>query len=424
MENEKVLSDEMTEMNMAGAAVKPKRMSRQTLLVLVMTAFLSSMGMTIVFPVLPFIVGKYDNNPDNLASVVGWLSSIYAIGQFIAAPGLGVLSDHFGRRPILLICLAGSALGYVFFGIGGSLWVLFLGRIIDGLTGGDISILSAYVADVSEPEERGKLFGLFGAAMGMGFIVGPVIGGWTAKISYEAPFFLSAGLTGLIMLMALIYMPESLNKSQRSTSIRLSELNPLKQLRDLLKLSGLPLLLLVGVLYRLPFVFLGVNFAVLTLDSLQADPGSIGSLFLIIGVIDIVVQGVLIGKLLPIFGERTLMVVGFVMQTVAYGLMASIVFVASPVLLVVGVIFYAVSSGLIEPSLSSMISRAISPEKQGVVQGSNQALTSLIEITVPIAGGLLYTQIGHASPYILGSIIMVLAAGLVLVSIPKLSRRE
>ena len=235
----KISSSEMTEAAAADATeASPKtgqKISSQTLIVVLATAFLSSIGITIVYPVLPFIVGKYITNPDDLASIVGWLSSTYAIGQFVAAPALGVLSDRFGRRPILLICLAGSALGYLLFGIGGALWVLFLGRIVDGLTGGDFSILTAYVADVSEPAERGKLFGMFGAAAGVGFIVGPVIGGYSAKLSYETPFFLSAFVTGLIMLLAIFYLPESLAKSRRATTIRLGELNPLKQLKNLPK---------------------------------------------------------------------------------------------------------------------------------------------------------------------------------------------
>ena len=142
MENQ-LLSKEIPESNMADkpASSSPK-LSVQTMIVLILIAFLSSTGLTIIFPVLPFLVGKYISNPDDLASVVGWLSSTYAIGQFIAAPALGILSDRFGRRPILLICLTGSALGYLFLGFGGALWILFLGRIVDGLTGGDFSVLN------------------------------------------------------------------------------------------------------------------------------------------------------------------------------------------------------------------------------------------------------------------------------------------
>ena len=158
----------------------------------------------------------------------------------------------------------------------------------------------------------------------------------------------------------------------------------------------------------------------LVIDSLQADASSIGSLFLLIGAVDIVVQGGLVGKLLPIFGERKLLVIGFVTEIVAYGLLALIVFIPSPVILVAGIVVNAISSGLIEPSLSSLLSRAVSPEKQGVVQGSNTALISLVSVGAPIGGGLLYTQLGHASPYILAAAVVALAAGLALAGVPKL----
>ena len=163
-----------------------------------------------------------------------------------------------------------------------------------------------------------------------------------AKISNEAPFFLSAGVIGLIILMAIFYLPESLPKAQRSASIKLTELNPLKQLKDLLYISDLRSLLGLSALYHFGITLLAVTLGVLMIDSLQADAGSISLLFLLIGAIDIIVQGGLIGKLLTMFGERKLLLAGFVIQAVAYGLMASIVFVNSAILLVVGIFLYAV----------------------------------------------------------------------------------
>src|SRR3954468_11975669 len=155
-------------------AANAKRPTPQIMLFLMVMAFLNTIGVGIFLPVLAFIVQEYVRDQNNLAIAVGWLASIYAICQFIAAPGLGALSDRYGRRPILLICLLGSAIGYALFGLGGALWVLFLGRIIDGVTGGNFSILSAYVADITAPEERGALFGRVGAIAGIGMLLGPV----------------------------------------------------------------------------------------------------------------------------------------------------------------------------------------------------------------------------------------------------------
>jgi DHA1 family tetracycline resistance protein-like MFS transporter len=422
----KLTTGELAEQNPADlTAENPKsesKMSRKTLLVLVMIAFLASMGMTILYPVLPFIVEKYIGNPEDLASMVGWLSSIYAICQFIAAPALGILSDRYGRRPILLICLVGSTLGYLIFGIGGALWVLILSRFIDGITGGDFSVLTAYVADVTEPQERGKFFGYFGAGAGAGFIVGPVIGGFAANFGYSTPVFLSAAMTTIIILLAFFFLPESLDRKYRKNGISLGEFNPLKQLKDLLYTNGLRMIILLSVLYAIPFVVIEFNLGVLVIDSLNFEPANIGLLFLVIGSFDIVVQGFLVGKLLPIFGERNLLKIGFAMQFIGYILLASIVFTRSPYLLFAAIAVWAASSGLIEPSITGLISRLVSPEKQGVVQGSNAGLRSLISVVGPIIGGFMYVQLGHASPYLVGSFVMLVAVALVTVSIPKLKK--
>src|ERR1051326_2695629 len=171
-----------------------RSLNRKSLFFLATVTLLNTMGMAIVGPVTPYITQHYLKDADNLAVVVAWMVSIYGLCQLIAAPGLGLLSDRFGRRPVLFVCLAGSALGYLLFGLGGALWVLFLGRIIDGLTGGNFSVLFAYIADISEPEERGKYFGIVGGASGVGFMVGPAIGGLLANVNYSTPFLVAAGV--------------------------------------------------------------------------------------------------------------------------------------------------------------------------------------------------------------------------------------
>src|SRR3982751_5239065 len=157
----------------AQGAASAKRPTPRIMIFLMVTAFLNTMGVGIFLPVLVFIVQEYVRDQNNLAIAVGWLASVYAICQFIAAPGLGALSDRYGRRPILLICLLGSAIGYLLLGIGGALWVLILGRIIDGLTGGNFGVAFAYVADITSVDERGKYFGMIGAIAGVAVIIGP-----------------------------------------------------------------------------------------------------------------------------------------------------------------------------------------------------------------------------------------------------------
>src|ERR1051326_7015984 len=140
----------------AGSTTTPPTVGRKSFALLIVIALLNTMGITIIVPIVPFLTLQYLAHPADLAAVVGWLTAAYGICQLIAAPGLGVLSDRFGRRPILFICLLGSTIGYLIFGLGGALWLLFLGRIIDGLTGGNISVLFGYIADITEPKEIGR----------------------------------------------------------------------------------------------------------------------------------------------------------------------------------------------------------------------------------------------------------------------------
>jgi DHA1 family tetracycline resistance protein-like MFS transporter len=221
---------------------------------------------------------------------------VYSICQFIAAPALGLLSDRFGRRPLLLICLFGSAVGYALFGLGGALWILFLGRIIDGLTGGNVSILFAYIGDISEPQERGKYFGLFGAASGIGFIIGPTVGGFTSLFGILVPVYIAAAITLANTVWGYFYLPESLSKEHRAMHISIAELNPLKQLRGVFALPQLRWLMLATFLFSFPFAVYQAMTTVLIKDSLGWNAASIGMIYLVLGVMDILMQGLLVGR--------------------------------------------------------------------------------------------------------------------------------
>ncbi len=385
---------------------------------LIVVVLLNTMGMTIIVPVVPFMTLKYMSNPKDLAVVVGWMVSLYGICQLLVAPGLGLLSDRFGRRPVLFVCLLGSAIGYLLFGLGGALWMLFLGRIIDGLTGGNYSVLFACIADITKPEERGKYFGMVGGFSGVGFILGPVIGGLLASISYSVPFIVAAVVFLLDLIWGFFFLPESLPKEHRVTSIRLRDLNPLKQIGNVFTMANLRWLLLAGFLYALPFAALQSNLTILMKDSLGWNATQAGLVATLVGVVDIAVQGVLVGKLLPIFGDMNLGIGSLMLVAISYLLLGSIALVASPLLLIAGVILFAGSGGLVENALRSLTSRAVGPRQQGMVSGASQSMQSLAMVLGPIFGGVLYAQIGHASPYWSGAIIILMAAGSIILSRP------
>ena len=230
------------------------------------TTFLTGLGFTIISPVVPFMVAPFANAHDQ-ALIVTSLMAIYALCTFFAAPALGSLSDRFSRKPILLISLAGSALGYLIFGLAGSLWMLFLGRIIDGLTGGNIVTLFAYFADITDEENRTKVFGWTAAAVGVGTISGPTVGGLLAHFGNSVPFYFGALISIANLLYGAFVMNESLPETHRTRNFSLKQLNPFTQLFQLLRMKNLNRLLFAGILLWLPNGALQAIISQFSLDS-------------------------------------------------------------------------------------------------------------------------------------------------------------
>ena len=397
---------------------------RTSLVLLLVIALLNTIGITIIVPIVPFLTLRYLAHPNNLAAIVGWLFAAYGICQLIAAPGLGVLSDRFGRRPILFICLLGSAVGYLILGLGGALWLLFLGRIIDGLTGGNISVLFGYVADITQPKDRGKYFGMLGAAAGVGSLIGPAVGGLLATINYSAPFLAAAGLLLLTLVCGYFLLPESLDKEYRTTSIAVSELNPLKQLVSVFRWANLRWLLLAWFFYAFPVGMLQATLTVLMKDSLGFNVTQASLVVTVLGAIDILVQGVLVSWLLTMMGNIRLGLVALVLVGISYLVLGSIAFLATPILLLVGIILFAGSGSLVENALRGLISETVGRREQGRVSGATQSLQSLGWVVGPLIGGYMYTAWGHFQVYASASFIIVLAIVCIWIALPRLQRYE
>ncbi|HZU70812.1 MAG TPA: MFS transporter [Ktedonobacteraceae bacterium] len=397
---------------------------RTSLVLLLVIALLNTIGITIIVPIVPFLTLRYLADPNNLAAIVGWLFAAYGICQLIAAPGLGVLSDRFGRRPMLFICLLGSVFGYLILGLGGALWLLFLGRIIDGLTGGNISILFGYVADITEPKDRGKYFGMLGAAAGVGSLIGPAVGGLLATINYSAPFLAAAGLLLLTLVWGYFWLPESLEKEHRITSIAVSELNPLKQLVSMFRWANLRWLLLAWFFYAFPVGMLQATLTVLMKDSLGFNVTQASLVITLLGAVDILVQGVLVSWLLSRLGNIRLGLIALVLVGISYLVLGSIAFLAAPILLLAGIILFAGSGSLVENALRGLISETVGRREQGRVSGTTQSLQSLGWIVGPLLGGFIYTAWGHFQVYASASFIIVLAIVCVWIALPLVQRHQ
>lgn len=357
------------------------------------------MGFGLVGPVLPYLVGRWVSDPSQLALTVSLLSVSYAGCAFIASPLLGALSDRYGRRPVLLFSLLGSAIGYALFGIGGALWMLFLGRIMDGLTAGNFSAIFGMLIDSTAPEERGKHFGWIGAAFGGGFIVGPAIGGLASKVSLETPFFIAAGLTLLNLLWGYFFVPESLKPQNRSLELQWAQLNPFTQIAGLFGITALRWLLVVGVLFMIPFAMMQTTLAVLLKDSLGWGVDQTSLVFIIVGISDIAVQGLLLALLLKTFGERRVAIGALFIAVCGLVGMALLPSIPNAVLVFSSVIAFAVGEGVFTATLGSLLSQSAGPTMQGRVQGGNQALQSLTQVGGPLLSGALYSRVSSGAPF-------------------------
>jgi len=389
------------------------------LIFIMVTMFLNFLGFSILFPILPFMVGKYITNPNEIAFYVGLLLSTYALCQFISAPGLGAMSDKYGRKPILIISLLGSVVGYLFLGFAGSLWMLFLGRIIDGLTGGNISTVYAYMADITEPQDRGKYFGLLGAAGGAGMIFGPVIGGFFGAIHISLPLFIAAGITLIDVLFGYYILQESLPEHLKTISFDLEHLNPFKQFSHIFSIDILKRLFLTGFIFFVAMNGMYGNNAVFLKDVFRWNPLQIGFLLFIIGFVDIFSQGFLINKLLPKFGEVKVSIIGLILVVAGFFIASLTSFIPSVFLIYLALIILNVGDGLFEPSEGGLISKSVGPQMQGRVQGANQGMQSIARVIGPFIAAFIY-RYWSGFPYFSQGLFVVIALAIFISSIPTI----
>ncbi len=383
------------------------------------SVFLCGIGFSIITPIVPFLVEPYVSNSGNQAIIVTLLTSIYAVCVFFAAPALGALSDRYGRRPILLICLLGSTIGYLIFGMGGALWVLFLGRIIDGITGGNISTLFAYFADITPREQRTKYFGWISAIAGIGGAIGPTLGGLLAKFGYSVPMYFVAIITLLNLIYGIIYMPESLDKNKRLENITFTRLNPFIQLVSILSMKNLRRLLISAFLLWVPNGALQATFSEFTVNTFDWSPVIIGFMFSIMGIQDIISQAFIMPKLLKKFSDIQIVILGMISEVIGYSFIAASAIFSFYPLVIVGMFIFAFGDSIFGPSFNGMLSKSGNSSEQGRIQGGSQAIQSLAIIIGPIIGGEIYVLLGHTAPFFMGIILIGAAIPVLYKSIHK-----
>jgi DHA1 family tetracycline resistance protein-like MFS transporter len=364
------------------------------------TVFVDMLGYSMILPLLPFFIQAQGGN----AALAGGLQSLYALLQLLSGPILGSFSDRYGRKPILILCLFGTAVAYTIFGLADSILVLYLAVFLDGLTGNNLTTSFTYVADVTEADERSRGIGIVSAAFGLGLMAGPVLGGLLSSHGLFVPAFVAAGIALLNTIYGIFILPESLPPEKRSRHT--PSLNFIDQLRGVFKTRNIRFLLLSLFFLNLAFSGLQTNFPLFSHARFHWDARQNGLFFAFVGVIAVFVQGFLYGRLQPRFGEKRLALTGLLLMTLGMAgvALASEAWMVYPI---VGIT--ALGSGISIPSLSGMTSNRVPLDEQGRLMGGNQTLLSFTSIIGPMMAGLAFDNIGIGAPYWIGSGLALLA---------------
>lgn len=353
------------------------------------TVFIDLLGFGIIIPLMPFYAETFGAN----ALTVGLLNTSFSLMQFLFAPFWGRLSDRIGRRPVILIGLFGSAVSYLLFGLATSLTLLFAARIAAGIAGANIPTAQAYMADITTPENRARGMGIVGAAFGLGFIFGPAIGGFLSQWGYQAPSFFASALSLANFTAAWLLLPES-RPAARPDAPRTSRLLALRQA---IARPGLPPLLMILFVVVAAFASFESTFALYSERRFAFSASTIGYVFAFVGTILSIVQGFLVGRVVPRMGEHR--VVPVAILVLAAGL-ALVPLASSVTMLVFACGLLAVGMGFHSPSIMALISRRSDADTQGGVLGLSQSLASLARVVGPAWGGWLYDHYSIVMPYV------------------------
>lgn len=374
--------------------------NNKSLLTIFLIVFIDLLGFGIILPLLPYIAEKYSAGPLQ----IGLLTATYSFFQLIASPILGKLSDRYGRKKLLIISQFGSAVGYLILGLSGSLPILFLSRIIDGITGGNISIAQAYIADVTTKENRARGMGIIGAAFGLGFIFGPAIGGSLSKFSYSAPAYFATAVSLLTVLTTIFFLKETINEKEAKKSPK-TKLN-LKEFQRILSIYPIGILIITFFVINLASSIQQGNFALWTEKTFNYGPSENGWLFAYIGILAVFVQLKVLPFLAKKFDEKTILYISLFFMFIGLSLIPLIPF---PNFLYVSLFFLPFGYGLSNPTIQALASKNVPKEEYGGTLGFLQSAGSLGRIIGPIIGGVIFQSFGKDNAfYFAGFIILVI----------------
>ena len=375
---------------------------KRPLILILLFVFIDVLGFSLILPLLPYYAETFSATP----SIVGLLLGANALAQLIGAPIIGRLSDQYGRRPMLILSIAGTLVSFLILALANSLWVLFASRILDGLLGGNVSLAQAYITDVTDEKSRARGLGLIGAAFGVGFIFGPALGGTlSGGGNYSLPAFFATGFATLNLLGVLLWLPESLPPEKRSQRAR----NPRSEfsaraLWEALHRPCVGPLLNVQLLYALAFTLFETIFSLFALERLGLDARATSYILTYVGLLVVAVQGGGMGLLTKRFTEKQLIFGGSIL--LALTLLGWALTPAVWWLLVV-LAPLALASGALRVSINSALTKSVYPEEVGGALGLSAALGSLARVVSPVIGAFLLANLSPAAPGILASLLML-----------------
>ena len=355
--------------------------SKLPIFVIFTTVVLDSMGIGIIIPVMPALFAEVTGT-EKISDIAIWgglLASTFALMQFIFGPILGALSDRYGRKPILLLALFVMAAYYLLMGFAQTLWLLFLGRLIGGITAATHATANAYMADISSPEEKAARFGMLGAGFGLGFVLGPLIGGLLGEWGPRAPFFAAAMLAAANGVLCYFVLKESL-KTKNRREFMWYRANPIGAILDLRKFEGIYSLLLVFLLFTIGTSIYAAIWPFFTVERFNWSPGMIGISLTIYGVCFAVVQGVLVRPAIKIWGEKKTIIIGFCFE---FSAMVTFAFLTDGKILII-LIPLASLGVLAQPAIQAILSKSVGDDRQGAIQGVASSLNAIAMVITPI----------------------------------------
>ncbi|HTM24908.1 MAG TPA: MFS transporter [Vicinamibacterales bacterium] len=369
------------------------------LLIIFLTILVNLIGFGIIIPLLPFYAQTFGASP----LTIGLLFASFSFSQLFASPLLGHWSDKWGRRPVLIFSLVGTVVSFVMLALAQSLAMLFAARIVDGLSGGNITTARAYIGDIATEENRARSFGMLGAAFGLGFIIGPALGGLFARISYTAPIWAAAAITVVATLLAWLWLPETVHR------VDAVSVSPWRALREVGGRPGLRLLFAIDFLYWGSFAVYQTTFALFGARRFGFDAAHTGYLLAFFGFLGVIVQAALVGPVVRVLGEKRTLEIGLLFAAAGWGGSA---LTHSLPLFIAMLVPGALGIGFCNPSLVSLVSGAAGKHEQGRVQGAAGALESLGRALGPVWGNGVLQWLGEGTAY--GSAALVLLGTAVL----------